>query len=472
MSGPEAQAQDPLDQPTPAPPPTMAGDLMDQTPLPAVAGFTHPDYSGQPMIHLDGIHKAFGSRQILRGIDLAIYPGETVCLIGGSGTGKSVSLKHIMRLIDPDRGQVWLDGENITEAHGSRLQLARTKLGVNFQFGALLNWMTIFENVALPLRENTRMKDKEIEQRVMAKLELLSIPHARDLFPTEISGGMAKRAGLARAVVMEESLKVILYDEPTSGLDPISTAVVDEMINDMKKRLGLTQVIVTHDMTSAYRTADRIAVLHQGRVAQFGTPHEIQHSKVPYVQQFVLGLSTSEALEVNKKSGRLRKSGIIQALSKSDAGDAGDEGSVEAPRLGPKDLGPADLAEPIPTASDGVDDYSDLGDIAGLEGPSEEGETLPSDRLPSAEDPDAPILRRGTERASRSFNSRRVAALSKEPPSAGQSANWLAESQDDLSTDANRDDLSTDANRDDAGQPATPGAPNAPDAPDLQGEQL
>ena len=440
------------------------------------------------MIHLEGIHKAFGSRQILRGVDLAIYPGETVCLIGGSGTGKSVSLKHVMRLIDPDRGRVWLDGEDITDAHGSHLQQARTKLGVNFQFGALLNWMTIFENVALPLRENTRMSDKEIEARVMGKLELLSIPHARDLFPTQISGGMVKRAGLARAVVMEESLKVILYDEPTSGLDPISTAVVDEMINDMKKRLGLTQVIVTHDMTSAYRTADRIAILYQGKVAQFGTPHEIQHSKVPYVQQFVLGLSTSEALEVNKKSGRLRKSGIIQALSKSDAGRVSDEGRVEAPRLGPKDLGPADLAEPTPTRGD---DYSDLGDLTGLDEPSEEGPAIilvdstrapsQSERLESDEDPDAPILRRGTERVSRSFNSRRVAKLSQEPPvAAGQSADWLAESQDedapeatDLEEHAAGSDSSAQTEGESPAEPEQPG-PAQPDAAQEPepGEQL
>ncbi|RMG08476.1 MAG: ABC transporter ATP-binding protein [Planctomycetota bacterium] len=272
------------------------------------------------MIHLEGVHKSFGARKILDGVDLAIYPGETVCIIGGSGTGKSVTLKHIMRLLEPDAGKVWLDGEDITYAHGDRLQRARSKLGVNFQFGALLNWLTVFENVALPLRENTKMSEEEIERRVMAKLELLKIPHARDLFPTEISGGMMKRAALARAVVMEETLKVILYDEPTSGLDPISTALVDEMINEMKARLGLTQVVVTHDMVSAYRTADRIAVLHQGKVVQFGTPEEIQNSRVPYVQQFVRGLSTQEAL-VTSKSGKFSKSAVHKALEAEQRGE-------------------------------------------------------------------------------------------------------------------------------------------------------
>ena len=247
--------------------------------------------SERVMIDLQGIHKAFGLRQILRGLDLRVFEGETVCIIGGSGTGKSVSLKHIMRLLDPDQGRIWLDGQDITDIGGDALQKARLKLGVNFQFGALLNWLTVYENVALPLRENTDWSEPEIEKRVMAKLELLRIPHARDQYPGQISGGMRKRAGLARAVVMEESLKVILYDEPTSGLDPISTAMVDEMINEMRERLGLTQIVVTHDMASVYRIADRVAVLYEGKVVQYGTPDEIKHSQVPYVQQFVSGLS-------------------------------------------------------------------------------------------------------------------------------------------------------------------------------------
>ncbi len=277
------------------------------------------DRSQRPMIHLKDIYKAFGTKQVLRGIDLAVYPGETVCIIGGSGTGKSVTLKHIMRLLDPDEGQIWLDGEDITHIHGEELDKARLKLGVNFQFGALLAWLTVFDNVALPLQENTDMTAKQIEERVMSKLELLSIPQARDQFPDQISGGMKKRAGLARAVVMEEHLKVILYDEPTSGLDPISTATVDEMVNEMKDRLGVTQIIVTHDMASAYRTADRIAVLHQGEVVQFGTPEEIQSSSVPYVQQFIRGLSTQEALVTRTTSGRfVRKA--VEARRKQGGG--------------------------------------------------------------------------------------------------------------------------------------------------------
>lgn len=389
-----------------APLPTpLAGELSDRLPT-VVTGLSEPVLSGTPMIHLEGIHKAFGSRQILRGIELAVYPGETVCLIGGSGSGKSVTLKHIMRLIDPDQGKVWLDGEDITEAHGDALQRARAKLGVNFQFGALLNWMTIFENVALPLLENTRMKADEIEQRVMAKLELLSIPHARDLYPTQISGGMVKRAGLARAVVMEESLKVILYDEPTSGLDPISTAVVDEMVNEMKARLGLTQIIVTHDMASAYRTADRIAVLKDGKLVQFGTPEEIQNSTVPYVAQFVGGLSTEGALEV-RESKRLSKSGLRKAL--------------EADELGEPDLGLAGSEEFISSDDIGLPELEPGPDVVGDPSRSERAPSAPSGRAPL----EAPPLDAGASadwqaasggEAPNPFSSADAPALSDAPP--------------------------------------------------------
>ena len=269
------------------------------------------------MVRLEGVHKRFGPRTILRGLDLEAHEGETICILGGSGTGKSVTLKLIMRLLDPDEGRVWLDGQDISDVGGDQLQAARAKLGVNFQFAALLAWLTVFENVALPLRENTAMTEAQIEQRVMSKLDLLKIPHARDLYPDQISGGMKKRAGLARAVVMEESVKVILYDEPTSGLDPIATTMVDEMIIDVRERLGLTQLVVTHDMGSAYRIADRLAVLNEGRCVQFGTPEEIKNSKEPYVQQFVAGLTAPPAKKA--KTGKLR---VDAPPKKSDGGDA------------------------------------------------------------------------------------------------------------------------------------------------------
>jgi phospholipid/cholesterol/gamma-HCH transport system ATP-binding protein len=241
------------------------------------------------VIVLENVHKKFGQREILRGLTVEIPRGETVCLIGGSGTGKSVTLKHIMRLLEPDEGKIILDGVDISHIHGTPLVEARKKLGVLFQSAALLQWLTIGENVALPLRENTNLPEAEIEKRVNEILNLLQIPHAKDLFPNQISGGMQKRAGLARAVVMKP--QVILYDEPTSGLDPVKTALVDEMILDMQEKLNVTQVVITHDMTSAYRISDRIAMLYEGRVIQYGTPDEIRNTTHPIVRQFIEGLT-------------------------------------------------------------------------------------------------------------------------------------------------------------------------------------
>lgn len=253
------------------------------------------------MIELVGLMKKFGDRQILNGMSLKIERGHTVCLIGGSGTGKSVTLKHIMRLLEPDDGQIIFDGEDISHARGRKLQAARQKMGVLFQSGALLNWLTIGQNVALPLAENTSMSRKEIDKRVMETLELLQIPQAKNLFPNQISGGMQKRAGLARAVIWKPPC--ILYDEPTSGLDPVITALVDEMIVDMREKLGATQVIVTHDMTSAYRTADKIAMLFKGQVVQYGTPDEIRNTDNPIVRQFIEGLVSGPITEGMKRVG-------------------------------------------------------------------------------------------------------------------------------------------------------------------------
>ncbi|HZU99922.1 MAG TPA: ABC transporter ATP-binding protein [Planctomycetota bacterium] len=241
------------------------------------------------MIVLENVWKKFGSREILRGVTLTIPRGETVCIIGGSGTGKSVTLKHIMRLLEPDEGRVLLDGQDISHIHGRELNEARRKMGVLFQFAALLQWLTVGENVALPLRENTDLPEQEIQKQVDEMLRLLQIPQAKDLFPNQISGGMQKRAGLARAVVMKP--KVVLYDEPTSGLDPVKTALVDEMILDMHSKLDVTQVVITHDMTSAYRIANRIAMLYEGKVIQYGTPDEIRNTTNPIVRQFIEGLT-------------------------------------------------------------------------------------------------------------------------------------------------------------------------------------
>jgi phospholipid/cholesterol/gamma-HCH transport system ATP-binding protein len=242
------------------------------------------------MIVLENVWKKFGTREILRGINLTIPRGETVCIIGGSGTGKSVTLKHVMRLLEPDEGKIVLDGQDISHIQGRALAEARRKLGVLFQSGALLQWLTVGQNVALPLEENTTLEQPEIQKQVGDILKLLQIPQAKDLYPNQISGGMQKRAGLARAVVMKP--QVILYDEPTSGLDPVKTALVDEMILDMQEKLSVTQVVITHDMASAYRISDHIAMLYEGKVIQYGTPDDIKATENPIVRQFIEGLTT------------------------------------------------------------------------------------------------------------------------------------------------------------------------------------
>jgi len=293
------------------------------------------------VIRIENLHKRLGTRDILQGVNLHIERGETLCIIGGSGTGKSVTLKHIMRLMEPDSGKIIFDGQDISHCRGRELQRARKKMGVLFQFGALLNWLTIGENVALPLVENTNMSSSEIEKKVMEKLELLQIPHAKDLFPNQISGGMQKRAGLARAVVWNPPC--ILYDEPTSGLDPVITALVDEMVRDMRDKLGVTQVIVTHDMTSAYRTADKIAMLFEGEVIQYGTPEDIKSTTNPVVRQFIEGLTTGPIT-----AGMTRVAGTEEAAIEVQTAAAS-----EAAAVAPKEEPPAaSEAAPVPAASE------------------------------------------------------------------------------------------------------------------------
>lgn len=236
---------------------------------------------------LKDVWKHLGGRQVLRGINLLIPRGQTTCIIGGSGTGKSVSLKHIVGLLKPDKGQVLIDGIDIAPFTEKQLVPIRRKLGVLFQSGALINWMSVIDNVALPLVELTRLGKKEIEQRCMDKLELLGLKHAARLMPSEISGGMKKRVAMARALIFDPEL--ILYDEPTSGLDPVISATINHMICDMNEKLGVTQVVVTHDMESAYTVGHQIIMLYQGQVLESGTPAEIKATQNPFVRQFIEG---------------------------------------------------------------------------------------------------------------------------------------------------------------------------------------
>ena len=238
-------------------------------------------------IEIKDLHKSFGPRHILKGFSLTVEEGETLSIIGHSGAGKSVTLKTILGLIRPDRGEVWVDGNNVHELEREDLYELRRQVGYVFQFAALFDSMTIRENVAMGLRRIKGMTEGEIQHRVSACLYLVNLQGAEDKHPSELSGGMQKRAGLARAIATQP--KYLLYDEPTTGLDPVTTTTIDELIVRMATELSVTGIVVTHDMASAYRISDRIAMLHEGCIRMIGTPDEIRASDDPIVRGFVEG---------------------------------------------------------------------------------------------------------------------------------------------------------------------------------------
>ena len=239
------------------------------------------------MIELVDVHKAFGAKQVLRGFSLRVEEGRTTSLVGFSGAGKSVTLKHIVGLISPDSGQVRVDEESIPDMSREQLYEMRRKVGYVFQFAALFDSMTIAENLAMGLIKKGGFSEKQIQERVSQSLALVNLEGYESRYPSELSGGQRKRAGLARAIAFRP--KYLLYDEPTSGLDPVTTAVIDELILRMKEELGVTSLVITHDMQSAYRVSDRIAMLYEGRVLEEGTPDEIRNTKNPVVKGFVEG---------------------------------------------------------------------------------------------------------------------------------------------------------------------------------------
>ena len=239
------------------------------------------------VISVKNLVKNFGSRRILNGITLDIYAGETLVVMGGSGCGKSTFLRHLIGAIRPDEGEVWMFGKNIAKAGDDEMDEIRKRYGMLFQSGALFDSLTVGENIALPLREHTKLDENVIGIVIKMKLEQVGLRGFEDLMPSQLSGGMKKRVGLARAIVMDP--KIVFYDEPTAGLDPIMTGVVDKLTIDLTKKLQITSVVVTHDMASVFRIADRIVMLHQGNIVQIGTPEEIKHSKNPLVQQFISG---------------------------------------------------------------------------------------------------------------------------------------------------------------------------------------
>lgn len=239
------------------------------------------------MIEIEDLHKTLSGREVLDGLCLSVSEGETLVILGRSGTGKSVTLRHLVGLMRPDRGSVRVFGREVSALDERELREHRRQIGYLFQDGALLNWLDLAENVALPLLETGDQPRAEIEARAIEVLSLVELEDHRRKFPSQISGGMRKRAGLARALVSRP--RIVLYDEPTSGLDPISSSQINRLINDLRKRLGITQVVVTHDMGSAFDIADRIALLHEGKIRAIGPAEEIHRSTDPAVQQFIRG---------------------------------------------------------------------------------------------------------------------------------------------------------------------------------------
>lgn len=242
------------------------------------------------MIEIQSLHKKFGKNVVLSGVNLSIPSGDTVVVIGRSGCGKSVLLKHIIGLIKPDAGKVLVDEEEVTNLKGDELYRVRKKFGMLFQGSALFDSMTVEENVGLGLKEHAKITPEKIKEIVEEKLKLVGLSGVGQMKPAELSGGMKKRVGLARAIAMDP--QYVLYDEPTTGLDPIMADKINELIRQLQKELSITSVAVTHDMQSAYKIADRIAMLYEGRIIFLGTPQEIQASSSPIVQQFIRGESS------------------------------------------------------------------------------------------------------------------------------------------------------------------------------------
>jgi phospholipid/cholesterol/gamma-HCH transport system ATP-binding protein len=239
----------------------------------------------RPMIAIEGVHKSFGEHQVLKGIDLQIPEGTTCVILGGSGSGKTVMMKHMIGLLKPDQGKVVVDGEDLVPLDARELERVRRKFGMVFQAAALFDSMTVYENVSFPLREHTDLTDDQMREKVREKLKIVGLKGIEDRLPSDLSGGQRKRVGLARAIVMEP--KIVLYDEPTTGLDPITTDYVDQMIMDTADALGVTSVVISHDIASAFKVADQVAFLDQGVIADRGTPAQLSSSAHPALRAYL-----------------------------------------------------------------------------------------------------------------------------------------------------------------------------------------
>jgi phospholipid/cholesterol/gamma-HCH transport system ATP-binding protein len=240
-----------------------------------------------PLIELRDVHRRFDALVVLNGVSLSIQPGQSIVIIGASGSGKSVLLKHMVGLLRPDRGQVFFDGQRIDHLPERKLMRIRRRFGFLFQLGALFDSLSVAQNIAFPLLEHSSQSAAQVRQTVARKLALVGLDAFEDKMPGELSGGQRKRVALARAIAMDP--EVILYDEPTTGLDPIRADVINSLIIRLKRELGMASVVVTHDMNSAFRVADRVVMLHDGRFIFDGTPAQVQQSTDPVVRRFVAG---------------------------------------------------------------------------------------------------------------------------------------------------------------------------------------
>ncbi len=239
------------------------------------------------IIEIKELYKKFGHQQVLNGVSLNILRGQITVIIGRSGGGKSVLLKHIIGLLKPDSGQIIFDGIDMVTADEKTLQNIRKRFGMLFQEGALFDSLNLEDNIGFPLFEHTKMSDKEIYERVREVMAMVGLTGAEKKFPSEISGGMRKRAGLARAIITNP--EVVMFDEPTSGLDPVMSAIIDNLIVDIQKRLNVTCIVISHDIKSTFRIAHKIAMLYEGKIIAEGTPEDMRNYENPYLRQFIEG---------------------------------------------------------------------------------------------------------------------------------------------------------------------------------------
>ena len=259
---------------------------------PQISASSSHDRRVGSMLTVCDLTKTIGTQEILRGVDLDVAHGEALAIIGRSGGGKSVLLKHLVGLMEPDAGEIWVEGQNIIGLNERQLGAIRQKIGILFQGAALFDSMTVAENIAFPLREAGERDPKVLREKVREMLDVVELEGQEEKMPVSLSGGMKKRVGLARSIIRRP--KCVLYDEPTSGLDPVVSDSINRLIRRLQERLGMTSVVVTHDMKSAFDVANHVAYLHEGRIYFYGTPDQLQQTSDPILQDFMLGRSTEE----------------------------------------------------------------------------------------------------------------------------------------------------------------------------------